>query len=280
MMRKFGIPVLALMTSFLLFAAGCTCGGDDDDDNDNGLPQVDDDTADDDTATTDDDADDTTDDDTADDDTADDTVDDDTADDTDDDDTVDDDTGVLVDIDFDGYALGPLGLPWIVDPNGTSTASIEQVAKSASGHMLHIHGGTTTSDFLTAGYSFGPADFAINVSFDYSYEAGASGGFALAQAGTDVAEIIARMGAGDVIWSNMLTCATLTPSIWSKITFAIDFAGGTFAILVDDVPTPCTDVSLGGHDGTPLGWIYFADEHVAGLGGEVYFDNLLVTVAP
>jgi hypothetical protein len=276
MNRLINLLILLASLALALAAASCaTCDNGDDDtggQDDDTLPLIDDDSVADDDAVDDD----AVDDDAADDDTTDDDT---TDDDATDDDTADDDTtGPLVDINFDDYALGPLGPPWTVDAHGTSTATIQTILKTGSGQELHIHGGLTTDDYLIAGYQFGPADFSINVSFDYWHDAGDSGRFDLAETGASI-ELIARMGSDDSLFVNGVTCAALNADQWYNIGFAVDYSAATYDVLLDGAATSCTgDAFMVG--GYPLGWLYFEDEYNDGLGGDVYFDNLLVTAAP
>ncbi|MCL4234094.1 MAG: hypothetical protein KJ042_06210 [Deltaproteobacteria bacterium] len=269
--------LVAALTAIVAFAGAC--GGDDDDDDSSDTPTDDDSDDDDDTD------DDTGDDDVADDDTTDDdTGDDDTTDDdTGDDDTGDDDAEPLpIAIDFDDYAPGDLPEPWVTAAQGASNGQVVAlVAADGSGLALQVTGDTDSGDFFYAGYAWEDTDEDISFSFDFWREDGASGAFAIVQPNLQKKFLAGVAPAGQLAANDansVIDCGeTLAANTWYTITFVLTGgAAGTYTVQLDGVDTACVD-----HDYFPAATDVFhglliGDGDTAGLGGEAWFDNIVV----
>ncbi|MCC6158205.1 MAG: hypothetical protein IT350_09135, partial [Deltaproteobacteria bacterium] len=244
-----------------------------DDDSDDDV--TDDDTGDDDVADDDTSDDDTGDDDTGDDDTGDD--------DTGDDDTGDDDADPLpIEIDFDDYDLGALPEPWVTAGQGDADGQVVAlVAANGSGLALQVTGDTDSGDFYYAGYSWEDTDEDISFSFDFWREDGASGAFAIVQPNLQKKFLAGVAPSGQLAANDAnsaIDCGeTLAANTWYTITFVLTGGvAGTYTVQLDGADTTCVD-----HDYFPASTDVFhglliGDGDTAGLGGDVWFDNIVV----
>ena len=258
--------------------AGCG-GGDDDDDS---SPSSADDDADDD-ADDEDADDDTGDDDVADDDTSDDDVaDDDTGDDDADDDTGDDDASLPLEIDFDDYALGDLPEPWVTAGQGDANGQVEAlVAADGSGQALRVAGDTAPGNFFYAGYAWEETEDDLSFSFDFRRADGASGAFSVVQPNLQK-KFLAGVAPGGQLAANdadaVIDCGeTLTPNTWYTITFVLTGgAEGTYSVQLDGVDTSCVGQSFFPASTDVFYGLLIGDADNGGLGGDVWFDNIVV----
>ncbi len=273
-MIRFGFRMwLAVLSAatLTLFGVACDCG----DDDDNG---GDDDAADDDAADDDVSDDDVTDDDIDDDDAADDdTADDDTA----DDDVADDDT-VVVDIDFEDYALGPLGSPWDVIIYGASTATIiDDPTKAGSGRMLEINGSTTLTESVEAALDIDPQTVDFTVSFDFYYQTGAIFFFDFYGGEPPVSGPFHLLLVDNELSASPNPspdpCATLTAGTWVHLETVVQPGAKKFSVLIDGTPSAaCADLDFNPSFEETISRFSFMDVGNDGGGGIVYFDNVFL----
>ena len=243
---------LLAILSALVLCTGCSCGDDDDDDSSSG----------------------------------DDDDDDDDNDDNDDDDNDDDTTPVLFpfDIDFEDYPLGDLQLPWTeATQGGVSYTEIISFDKADTGQALHIFGGTTTSDYAWAEYLFTPVGDSVTIEMDIKRDTNAGFGFYLYQNPGFQHFIEIEVGCPpsgelygyDYADKSNVVCATVPEGDWFRLKVIADYSTGLFDVLIDDAATPCANLAMQYGNQSSFGGFGLFDPDNDGIGGKVWFDNML-----
>ncbi|MCC6160583.1 MAG: hypothetical protein IT350_21225 [Deltaproteobacteria bacterium] len=198
---------------------------------------------------------------------------------------------LIAGIDFESYAIGPLGSPWTVTPSGASTMTVESlVALAGSGKALKINGGNTVdTDYVVGNYPFADTSADIWVDFQvYTVGPGNEWGFRLWQnyLGSPFVETAISMDSGNlnaVTWTGAdfewVSCAAFSASAWHRVTVNLDFDTGFYDVYLDNTLV-CNDFYQIWGDQTPYADIDFLDWSDANFGGVTWIDNIYIGTTP
>ena len=206
-----------------------------------------------------------------------------------DDDWADAALALIAGINFESYAIGPLGSPWTVTASGASTMTVENlVALAGSGKALKINGGNTdTTDYVVGRYQFPDTSADIWVDFEvYTVGSGNEWGFRAWQnySGSPFYELWISMDGGFLKtadwtvpeWDN---CAAFSANAWHRVTVNLDFDTGLYDVYLDNTLV-CNDYYQYWGDQTPYGYIDFLDWSDADFGGVTWIDNIYIGTTP
>jgi hypothetical protein len=183
-------------------------------------------------------------------------------------------------VDFEDYAVGPLGAPWSISQTGSSSATI--VHTTDHGNVLRLHGSSALGDFLVASLGFSSSAANIVSQVEVNPASGASFIFSLHGAGDSIGRRRIRLqrapGAtvlvANTVPSGDTTCGTLPSGVWSTVTLMVQSAAlpHTFDVLINGTATACRGVETG--LSPPFSAVSVMDASNDGYGGDVLFDNI------
>ncbi len=194
-------------------------------------------------------------------------------------------------INFESYAIGPLGSPWTVTPSGASAMTVENlVALAGSGKALKINGGNTVdTDYVVGQYQFADTSADIWVDFEaYTVGSGNEWGFRVWQnyGGSLFVETAISMDSGSlkaVTWSGSeyvwASCAAFSANAWHRVTVNLDFNTGFYDVYFDNTLV-CNDFYQIWGDETPYAAIDFLDWSDENFGGVTWIDNIYIGTTP
>lgn len=182
-------------------------------------------------------------------------------------------------IDFENYALGPLGAPWFVSQAGSTTSTIVTAGKH--GKVLRVNGGKGP-DFTTNSLSIPATAGDLTIQFDVYPTTGAAFGFEVKPANSRYASDGIRLTglpeSGILRAANLLPhtdCATLPPNAWSRVSVVIHYAVRTYDVRLNGGPTSCSGLPFKLRTpGVPIDSIRVRDYSNEGYGGTVDWDNI------
>jgi hypothetical protein len=189
----------------------------------------------------------------------------------------------ILDVNFEAYAVGRLGAPWSVTPSsGGSTASIESTGTVDHGKVLLLRG-ATSSNYLIASLGLFSSAPEATVKVDVKPATGASFIWSFHGAGTSIGRRRIRLQrapgsttlVAQTVPSGSTNCGTLQSVVWSTIMLIVHSQTRTFDVRINGTPT-CTGISTG--LSPPFNKVSVMDAGNEGWGGDVRFDNILVTV--
>jgi hypothetical protein len=193
----------------------------------------------------------------------------------------------LLSINFETTPLGALGSPWFVSPSPSSTASTVRVVSTSTTHgrVLLLHGATTLGDYLVASRSFSSSASQISTAVDIRPTAGSSFIWTLHGAGSSIGSRRIRLqrAPGSTMLvaqtspSGSTNCGNVANGVWSRVTLLVDARTfpHTFDVLINGVATACRRITA--NLSPPFNAVSVMDASNAGWGGDVRFDNILVT---
>lgn len=183
-------------------------------------------------------------------------------------------------VDFEDYALGPLGAPWSISQAGSSTATI--VHTTDHGNVLRLQGSAVLGDFLIASLGFSSSAPNVATQVDINPDSGASFVWSLHGAGTSIGRRrirLQRAPGATVLVANTVPngdseCGTLASGVWSTVTLMVHTEAfpHTFDVLINGVATACTGLETG--LSPPFDSVSVMDASNEGFGGVVRFDNV------
>lgn len=193
-------------------------------------------------------------------------------------------------VDFESYALGPLGAPWSVSfntgPDGASTARIVSIAAQSPVHgKVLLLNGKTSPAYLIASLPLSASAPDISVAFDVEPASGASFVWGFHGAGGSIGSRRIRLQRGpgstmlvaQTVPSGTTNCGALASNAWSKVVLTVhtQLFPHTFDVAINGVPTACkgTPANLS----PPFSQVSIMDASNEGWGGKVWFDNISVT---
>lgn len=192
----------------------------------------------------------------------------------------------VLDENFDAAALGTLPAPWSVSPTtGRSTARIVNAA--GQGRALQLHGSTRDGDTVTASRGFSSSQTDLEMQFALRPNSGSSFIVDLRGAGSSISERRIRLqrapGSNALVATTSgatatnVTCGTLASNAWTDVTLSVHTAHlpHTFGVRINGQGGACTGLNTG--TGTPFTGVNLFDPSNTGWGGDVLFDEFLVT---
>jgi hypothetical protein len=177
-----------------------------------------------------------------------------------------------------------VGAPWTVTATGASTASV--VSTTDHGKALKLHGSPVSGDFLTALRGLSSSTSEINVQVDINPNSGASFIWSLQGAGDTLGARRIRLQrapnsttlVASTSPSGNTNCGTVASGVWSTVTLIVHTptcSGHTFDVRINGAATACTGIATG--IDVPFNGVSVMDASNDGWGGDVLFDNILVT---
>jgi hypothetical protein len=185
---------------------------------------------------------------------------------------------------FDAVALGALGAPYAITQSSARASTVRVVTATGHGRALQLHGSTASGQFVIADRAFSSSQTDIEFDFAIRPNSGAAFVVALEGAGASLSArrirlqrapnsstLVASTDAGN------LNCGTLTSNAWSSVALSVhtQSAQHTFDVRINGQATACTGSATG--LGTPFNGINVMDASNAGYGGDVLFDDFVVT---
>jgi hypothetical protein len=192
----------------------------------------------------------------------------------------------VLDSNFDGDPLGAPRAPWSITPaSGRSTVAI--VNATNHGRALQLHGSTRSGDTVIAARAFSSSQVDIEFDFTIRPDNGAAFIVALNGAGGSIGARRIRLqrspGSSTLVASTSgvgnLNCGTLPSNAWSSIALTVHTQDSphTFDVHIDGEPSACNGTAT--EMGAPFTGINVMDASNDGYGGDVLFDDLLVTAS-
>jgi hypothetical protein len=196
----------------------------------------------------------------------------------------------VLSVDFESYALGPLGAPWSVSfntgPDGASTASI--ATSPGHGKVLVLNGKSSPAN-LIASLPLSSSAPDITVAFEVRPASGASFVWGFHGAGRSLGSRRIRLQrapsspptsptlAAQTVPSGTTICGGLASGAWSKVVLTVhtQLFPHTFDVSINNAPTACNGTLA--NLSPPFTQVSVMDASNEGWGGKVSFDNISVT---
>jgi hypothetical protein len=193
----------------------------------------------------------------------------------------------VLSVNFESTPLGALGSPWFVSPSPSTTTSTARVVSTSTTHgrVLLLHGATTEGNFLIASRSLSSSATQIRSAVDILPAAGSSFIWTLHGAGSSIGSRRIRlqrapgttMLAAQTSPSGTTNCGSVPNGVWSRVTLIVyaQTYPHTFDVLINGAATACRKVVA--NLSPPFNSVSIMDASNTGWGGDVRFDNILVT---
>jgi hypothetical protein len=190
----------------------------------------------------------------------------------------------LLGVNFDAHPLGMLGAMWAISVEGGSSVAV--ASTSDHGNVLKLHGSTAEGEFIAASTAISSSAKELHVQVDVRPDSGASFVWQLNGSGPAENDHHIRLqrapGTTRLVASaspnGNSDCGPLPSATWSTITLVVHTnacAQQTFDVLVNGMGTLCSGIATG--MGPPYTAVLIMDPSNPGWGGDVLFDNIVVT---
>jgi len=193
----------------------------------------------------------------------------------------------VLSVNFESTPVGALGSPWFVSPGPSTTASTARVVSTSTTHgrVLLLHGAATEGNFLIGSRSLSSSASQIHSAVDVLPAAGSSFIWILNGAGSSIGSRRIRlqrapgttMLVAQTVPSGSTNCGNVPNGVWSRVTLIVytQTFPHTFDVLINGVTSACRKVTA--NLSPPFSSVSVMDASNAGWGGDVRFDNILVT---
>lgn len=193
----------------------------------------------------------------------------------------------VLSVNFETTPVGALGSPWFVSPSPSTTASTARVVSTSTTHgrVLLLHGATTEGNYLIASRSLSSSATQISSAVDILPAAGSSFIWSLHGAGSSIGSRRIRlqrapgttMLVAQTVPSGSTSCGNVPNGVWSRVTLIVytQTFPHTFDVLINGTLTACRKITA--NLSPPFNAVSVMDASNAGWGGDVRFDNILVT---
>lgn len=193
----------------------------------------------------------------------------------------------VLSVNFETTPVGALGSPWFVSPSPSTTASTARVVSTSTTHgrVLLLHGATTEGNYLIASRSLSSSATQISSAVDILPAAGSSFIWSLHGAGSSIGSRRIRlqrapgttMLVAQTVPSGSTSCGNVANGVWSRVTLIVytQTFPHTFDVLINGTLTACRKITA--NLSPPFNAVSVMDASNGGWGGDVRFDNILVT---
>jgi hypothetical protein len=187
--------------------------------------------------------------------------------------------------DFEGHPLGALGAPWEITPAGSASRAIVVDTGSIHGRALLLDGSTGLGDYLIASLGFSSSATLIRSRVSVNRAAGSTFIYSLHGAGSSIGRRRIRlqldpgtsMLSSQTVPSGTVECGAVPAGKWNRIQLIVHARQWphTFDVRINGEATACTGIECG--LSPPFNAVSVMDPSNEGWGGEVLFDDVLVT---